>query len=49
VVIKTISVSEGYWDTQPMSIWRYTVPRKVLWGRGRYRVSFPNIKSVKDK
>ena len=49
MVTKTVFVSKGYWDVQPMPIWRYTVPRNVLWGKGRYRVSFPNIKSVKDK
>ena len=49
MVVKAVFVSKDYWDIQSMHMWRYTVPRKVLWGKRRYRVSFPNIKSVKDK
>jgi len=49
MVVKTVFINKGYWNTQTMPMWRYTVPRKVLWGRGRYKVSFPNIKAIKDK
>ena len=49
MVVKTVFVSKDYWETQTIPMWRYTVPRKVLWGKRRYKVSFPNIKSVKGK
>jgi|8_EtaG_2_1085327.scaffolds.fasta_scaffold12364_2 hypothetical protein len=49
MVTKTVFVSKDYWDIQPMPMWRYTVPRNVLWGKSRYRVSFPKIKTVKGK
>ena len=49
MVVKTVFVNSSYWDVQPMPMWRYTVPRKVFWGKRRYEVSFPNIKAIKDK
>ena len=49
MVVKTIYVNKDYWDVHPMPMWGYTVLRNVLWGKSRYKVSFPNIKTVKGK